>query len=90
MKVHEGKEGYTFGELALLSSRPRFATVKCTTDCHMASLDRRSFSIIKKLHEKIMINKIATIRKFPHFSTLSRAALNRYQHFFEEQKFVRG
>ena len=90
IKVAEGEDGYTFGELALLSNRPRFATVQCTTDCHMASLDRRSFATIKQLHQKIMINKIAAIRKFPHFSTLSRSALNRYQHFFEERTFVRG
>ena len=29
MKVVEGTDGYAFGELALLTKKPRFATVTC-------------------------------------------------------------
>ena len=45
-KVDEGKDGYTFGELALISNRPRAATVYCVKNCHLAVLDRRAFQIV--------------------------------------------
>ena len=45
-KVFSGGDGYTFGELALISKKLRAATVRCANDCHLASLDRRSYAII--------------------------------------------
>ena len=32
--------GSFFGELALIGNKPRAATIKCKTDCYMATLDR--------------------------------------------------
>jgi len=40
IKVFSKKDGYAFGELALLRDQPRFATVRCDQECHLASLDR--------------------------------------------------
>lgn len=37
-----------------------------------------------------MNNKVETIRHVPYFQSLSKAALNRYQHFFIEVNFNRG
>ena len=42
-KVFVGTDGYTFGELALISNKPRAATIQCSENCHLASLDRASF-----------------------------------------------
>jgi len=41
------KAGATFGELALISNKPRAATIRAIGDSHFATLDRRTFNIIK-------------------------------------------
>lgn len=51
-KVAERWNGQIFGELALISHKPRAATITCLTDCHLAILDRRTFEIIKSSHER--------------------------------------
>ena len=45
-KVDEHKDGYTFGELALISRKPRAATIHCAKNCHLAVLDRRAFQLV--------------------------------------------
>lgn len=61
-KVAEIWNGQIFGELALLSNKPRAATVTCLTDCHFATLDKRTFEIIKKNLNKVLDSKIDQIR----------------------------
>lgn len=41
--VYRYSKGGHFGELALLRSQPRAATVKATSACRVAYMDRRSF-----------------------------------------------
>ena len=48
------KAGATFGELALISNKPRAATIRAVGDSHFATLDRRTFNIIKGNHKKAL------------------------------------
>lgn len=87
-----GSRGYgeIFGELALLSNKPRAARVVCLSDCYFATLDRRSFEIIQKAQEKLLYQKVDQIGKVAQFSSLSRHTLMKYQNYFEEKTHVRG
>jgi cAMP-dependent protein kinase regulator len=42
--------GEVFGELCLLYNTPRAASIKCTSDCVLFSLDRETFNHIGKVH----------------------------------------
>ena len=79
-----------FGELALLSKNKRAATIKCLTDCHLATLDKRSFEIIKSKHEDIIGKKLEKITQIPFFSKIKRAALMSHSWNFKETSFIRN
>lgn len=49
--------GY-FGELALIQRRPRAASILAETDCHLASIDKHTYNLIKKSHQNILGKKI--------------------------------
>lgn len=72
------KDGEIFGELSLVSNKPRAATIKCLTDCHFATLDKRTFEIIKKHFEKSINNKVEIIMNIPCFNRLTRVALSKF------------
>ena len=45
------KEGFAFGELALIDNKPRAATIKCKENTHFAVLDKVHFDRILKVKE---------------------------------------
>ncbi|KAL4472373.1 hypothetical protein ABPG74_018322 [Tetrahymena malaccensis] len=55
IKIYE--KGESFGELGLLSRKPRSATVICLTDCIFASLYKKHYSKTLKEVEQQQINK---------------------------------
>ena len=74
----------------MISNKPRAATIKAVGDSHFATLDRRTFNIIKGNHEKALNQKVDKLKQIPGFKSLTRTALNKYQNYFEENKFIRG
>ena len=84
------KAGMTFGELALISNKPRAATIRAVGDSHFATLDRRTFNIIKGNHAKALYEKVEKIKQIPGFNSLSRTALNKFTNYFIENHFIRG
>ena len=74
-QVAERWNGQIFGELALISHKPRAATVTTLTDCHFATLDRRTFQIIKTNHEKQINKKVDFIKNVPFFNKMTHVAL---------------
>lgn len=55
------KKGESFGELALLYSAPRSATIKASSECFLYAIDRKSF---KKVVEEIAIQNYQKNRQF--------------------------
>ena len=46
-KVATLSKGLYFGELALITNKLRAATIRCETDCHLATIDAKTFQLIK-------------------------------------------
>ena len=62
--------GDSFGELALLSSATRAATVQCREDCTFATLDRPAFKrTMKEPHENIQREKLSFLMMCPVFAS---------------------
>ena len=74
----------------MISNKPRAATITALEDTHIATLDRRTFNIIKKNHENVLNKKIETLRGIPGFELISRMALMKHQKFFKENNYIRG
>jgi len=45
-KIKVLSSGAYFGELALMEKKPRAATIKCDTECHLAVLEKDHFNEI--------------------------------------------
>lgn len=46
-------DGKYFGEQALLNNKPRAATIKCKTDCHIGVMTRPDYTIsIGRIHKQ--------------------------------------
>ena len=60
------KSGESFGELALISSNPRAATIKCSSDTQLASISKSEYQeIIGKLDKKMLEKKILMMKNIP-------------------------
>jgi len=69
--VGKVKSGSTFGELALLNSVSRTATVKANEVCQMWSLEREIFRIIlRKQEEKVFETKLELLNNIPFFDQI--------------------
>ena len=56
-KIVEQKKGYMFGELALLNTKPRGATILSEVDCRFLVLAKKQFDFIKKFYSSEMVFK---------------------------------
>ena len=56
-KVCELKTGFMFGELALLNTKPRGATILTEVDCKFIILRKKQFDYIKKFYSSEMVFK---------------------------------
>lgn len=84
------KQGECFGEMALLSSQPRQASILCREDAHFAVLSREDYTrILSKAHERIIRAKVEVLVKQPVFRKLSKGALTRLTYFFKVRLFQR-
>ena len=77
-KVAERWNGKIFGELALISNKPRAATITTITDCHFATLNRSTFELIRGSHERALYKKVNLIRDIPYFDKLTMVALLKF------------
>jgi CRP-like cAMP-binding protein len=84
------KQGECFGEMALLGSQPRQASILCREDSHFAVLSREDYTrILSKAHERMIRAKVDVLIKLPVFRKLSKGALTRLTYFFKIKRFQR-
>ena len=60
-KITTLKSGDSFGELALLISKPRSATIKASEDTDLATLNKEQFINIMGKVQEIQIKKVVLI-----------------------------
>ena len=65
----EGKEGISFGEMALIKNEPRNATIIALEHCSMISIEKHDYNkIIKDVEEQKIIKELSGFRdKYPIF-----------------------
>jgi hypothetical protein len=51
--VREMGEGSFFGEISILSGKPRTATITCTTRCELLELNRKALDAIAAIHPRV-------------------------------------
>ena len=82
--------GSSFGELALISSKPRAATIRCKTDCYFAVLEKEDYNkIYGEIQEKILNEKIDFFKSLPIFQEWTRASIAKLTYFFTEKEYKR-
>ena len=80
----------SFGELALMHSAPRSASIVAKTDGHLWALHRAAFRQIlvqSQDHRKELKN---ILRSFPYFSNLDNDGINKLSAIMEDITFGRG
>jgi len=88
------KAGTTFGELALISKKPRAATIICKEDCNFGILEKKDFNrILKSNEEKKLIeemNFFADLNIFHHwnFNLVKQLYLNTHSMNFIKDDYV--
>lgn len=83
-------KGDAFGELALITNKPRAAAIYCACDSHFAVLDKADYTrILAKIHELKITQKVNFLQTLPLFSTWTRTALQKLTYFFHEKTYIR-
>lgn len=83
-------KGDCFGELALLSNKPRAAGIRCLSDCHFAVLDKADYArILAKVHEQKMTEKVEFLQTLPMFRKWTRGSMQKLSFYFKERLFTR-
>ena len=85
------KNGDFFGEVALLSNKPRSATVRCETFCCFAVLSRKDYkNILSSNIETSIRERIDFLKNLPIFKKLSPASLRNLSYFITETTYKKN
>jgi cAMP-dependent protein kinase regulator/cGMP-dependent protein kinase 2 len=61
--------GKWFGDLALHSSKPRMASIRCLENTHFAVLSKQDFmNVLGQIEKKKLNEKISFLKSIPFFS----------------------
>lgn len=70
--------GKSFGDLALIGSKPRMASIRCLEDTHFAVLSKSSFNlVIGQIERKKLNEKVQFLRSLPFFSQLTKTSVGK-------------
>ena len=84
-------KGEAFGELALMSNKPRAATIQCCEDCKFAVLNKADYlKLFSKLEKKKLNTKISFLKSVPYFSKWTNMALSKFCYDFSDRFFIRN
>lgn len=80
--------GDTFGELALISDKPRAATVVAKSRVILGVLSKDVFqNLLRKYSEKSLFEKIDFLQSLPLFKTRTRTHLLKISYYFSLRKY---
>jgi CRP-like cAMP-binding protein len=61
--------GVSFGELALIESKPRMASIRCLMDTHFAILNKKDFNkVLGTIEKKLYLDKVSFLKNLPFFN----------------------
>lgn len=84
------RQGECFGELALLTYKPRAASVICREETHFAVLERNDYlRVLGKTHKGALQSKLTLLMQLPIFAKWSKTALQGLSYFFKERTYKR-
>lgn len=85
------RAGDCFGELALISSGKRAASVLCREDCHFAVLQREDYkAILGAIQGKTMQEKTEAVRKYPVFTQFTEEGITQLTYLFKTRTLKVG
>jgi CRP-like cAMP-binding protein len=83
--------GKGFGELALISNKPRAATIKTKSPCYFATLGKEEYQNIYGVLERNKLSrKVSFIKNLRLFSLLTKTVIAKLSYFFEDFKIERN
>ena len=90
-KVHQYDNSGAFGELALMYSSPRAATIRATTESELFILDLRTFRmVLAQANENGLMAKVNFLRKVKLLEGLGDNQITRIAGALTEQKYTDG
>ena len=82
--------GMGFGELALIKNQPRAASIQCSTNCHLAVLDKQDYmKIIGRAEVRLLDLTIEFLYEIPFFKKWSKKKLGKLSYYLEKKKYLR-
>ena len=76
--------GMSFGALCLLDSKPRMATNKCLTKCHLMTLSKSDYDkTLNTIQHKRRMNLVNVVKKIALFSNMTNSQLTRFSFFLK-------
>lgn len=83
--------GSAFGELALESSKPRAASIKCKVSSHFIYLEKCDYDkLISKIVYEERIQLIDFLHSLPIFRKFTKGALSKLTYIFKEKVYFKG
>jgi CRP-like cAMP-binding protein len=91
IEVVQFSKGGSFGELALESSKPRAASIKCKQPCHFVVLEKSDYNrLILKLIRDKRNNLVSFLQSLPIFSKITKGTIAKLTYNFREKEYTQG
>eukprot|EP00347_Sterkiella_histriomuscorum_P000677 403374923 len=90
-EVVQFSKGQSFGELALITSKPRAATIICLESTDLVILDKQSYDkVVGKAFRRKVNEKVEFLKQFRILAHIQETQLQRLTYYFQEQKCNRS